>query len=442
MKLFVFDAADGDCLLFESSDGRLLLVDGGRSGSFKDNTAQFLEELAAESRALDVVCVSHIDADHITGILTLLDLLLERRIHEFQLSRNNDDHRVPTFTMPVVDQIWHNGFETLLGIGRASPIASELATVSRISSAGNNLEVLASAQQWAQSERQSATLSLQALDVLRIPINGALHDPAPLVVGGTEPDPKLGSTTVKLLAPHQEDLDELQEEFDKWLAANRSLLDDLILQAERDANKFANEIERLVEPIGQLATALNNRGNVTPENLASIMLHLDDGGHTMLLTGDGHGNDIIKGLEHHGLLDPDAGIHVDLLKIPHHGSEFNIEYEKAGSFIRSDFLRRVTANHYVFCGDGSHENPDQDIVKAVIDARVGSASVRSPNPEADREFKLWFTGNPPRISDENDRLHMQGIRNYVRRRARRNSNILKFEFLDHTHFEIDPALPI
>lgn len=75
-------------------------------------------------------------------------------------------------------------------------------------------------------------------------------------------------------------------------------------------------------------------------------------------------------------------------------------------------------------------------------ARVGPANVRSTNPQADQEFKLWFTGNPPRISDDDDRHHMQGIRNYVRRRARRNSNTLKFEFLDHTHFEIDPALPI
>ena len=43
----------------------------------------------------------------------------------------------------------------------------------------------------------------------------------------------------------------------------------------------------------------------------------------MLLTGDGRGDHIVDGLRERGLLKRDGTIHVDLLKLPHHGSARN-----------------------------------------------------------------------------------------------------------------------
>ena len=63
----------------------------------------------------------------------------------------------------------------------------------------------------------------------------------------------------------------------------------------------------------------------------------------MLLTGDGHFADILKGLEHNGLLKEGKGLHVDVLKVQHHGSEHNFKRE---------FAKRITADHYVICGNG------------------------------------------------------------------------------------------
>ena len=39
-----------------------------------------------------------------------------------------------------------------------------------------------------------------------------------------------------------------------------------------------------------------DRAKVTPPNLASIMIYVEDGNATLLLTGDGHANDAMKGL--------------------------------------------------------------------------------------------------------------------------------------------------
>ena len=57
-----------------------------------------------------------------------------------------------------------------------------------------------------------------------------------------------------------------------------------------------------------------------------------------------------KGLQFVGLFEPgeSSKIHVDLLKVPHHGSANNLD---------EDFFERITADHYVFSGNGEHGNP-------------------------------------------------------------------------------------
>ena len=74
MKLQVFHATDGDCLLLSSGDERHhMLVDGGRKVSFRQNTRDHLAQMRVAGEKLDVVCVSHIDDDHISGILSLIE---------------------------------------------------------------------------------------------------------------------------------------------------------------------------------------------------------------------------------------------------------------------------------------------------------------------------------------------------------------------------------
>ena len=51
MKLKVFYAADGDCLLLTSGDGHHMLVDGGRSGTFETLTNPVLQEFQAAGEA-------------------------------------------------------------------------------------------------------------------------------------------------------------------------------------------------------------------------------------------------------------------------------------------------------------------------------------------------------------------------------------------------------
>ena len=81
----------------------------------------------------------------------------------------------------------------------------------------------------------------------------------------------------------------------------------------------------------------------------------------MLLTGDARGDFVIKGLVAAGILDDEQGsLKVDILKLPHHGSDRNVE---------ESFFEQLTADHYVISADGLHHNPDVPTLRMLAKAR-------------------------------------------------------------------------
>ena len=118
MKLRVFQADDGDCLLLTSADGaHRVLVDGGRTVTFRENTLPTLDRLASDSKPLDLVVVSHVDNDHISGILELVKRSTAWIVHDHQVGAGgNPDHEPPAGKRPpeIVD-LWHNSWKDRFG---------------------------------------------------------------------------------------------------------------------------------------------------------------------------------------------------------------------------------------------------------------------------------------------------------------------------------------
>jgi hypothetical protein len=100
-----------------------------------------------------------------------------------------------------------------------------------------------------------------------------------------------------------------------------------------------------------------------------------------------------------GLLSPGGTMHVDLFKLPHHGSCRNNT---------SELFTRVTADTYVISADGKHGNPDRETLERLAAARAGAPYtvactfpegadrlVRADDPGADerraalRDFHAW-----------------------------------------------------
>jgi len=412
MRLTIYPADKGDCLLLTAADGTRVLVDGGMRNSFKDYVAASLARLRGAGEELALVCVSHIDQDHISGVLQLMDDLVAWRVHEFQKDGRNPASEAPDAPRPPeVGAIWHNAFHEQIG-QNAGPIEQMLAATAAILSQVPRKAVRAVAQQQqtlATSVKEGLQLSRRVrAGQLGIPVNEPFGGRLAQVTDGGRPI-RVGSMRLTVIGPFPEDLRNLREEWNDWLRTHRDDLRDVQRRAREDEELLqSSELDRLLAPMVAQAEELGRREKVTTPNLASLMLHVEEQGRTALLTGDGHHADILNGLEHAGKLKKGSGLHVNLLKVQHHGSENNLDPE---------FCRRITADDYVFCANGAHENPDVRVVRAIIDSRLGGRASRSPNPEADGKFTLWFNASSSIADSQEHRDHLRKVESLVRSKA-------------------------
>jgi hypothetical protein len=84
------------------------------------------------------------------------------------------------------------------------------------------------------------------------------------------------------------------------------------------------------------------------------------------------------------------------------------------------FCDRVTADHYVFCGNGQHENPDLEILQVIFDCRL--ANDKKP-------FKFWFNSSSNVSTNNDGRKHMEEVENLVTKLAAKSKNRLKNKFV-------------
>lgn len=268
--------------------------------------------------------------------------------------------------------------------------------------------------------RLSRRLSAGQLD---IPLNKRFAGKLAFVRTEEQPSSiKLGSLRVFLIGPFEEDLDRLREDWNKWLKANKEMLAKIRKKAKEDAERLGtSDVATLINLQIAQAQELGDRTKVTPPNLASLMLLVVENGKTVLLTGDGHAADILKGIQFHGKLDGADRAHVNVLKVQHHGSEHNLD---------EDFVSKVTADHYIFCGNGEHENPDLRVLKAIIDSRLADVPFRATHPRAGGPFKLWFNSSESASKKPDAKRHMRQVRELVEERQAESGGRMSSEFLE------------
>ena len=93
-------------------------------------------------------------------------------------------------------------------------------------------------------------------------------------------------------------------------------------------------------------------------NLSSIMFLVEFEGKKILFTGDGVGRDVLDILSEKKMLNSEGRLHVDILKVPHHGSERNVSEQ---------FFEMVTADVYLISANGRDDNPSFATLKWIIE---------------------------------------------------------------------------
>lgn len=385
MKIRIFQSAKGDCLLLEGSDGTHLLCDGGMRDSMQNVVRKELGKLRTQGTKLDYVYVSHIDQDHIAGVLALLQDELEWRLYEHHKANGTLKPKPKFPRPPEIGGIWHNAFRDQVG-ENSDRVEDLLAAASStfLATGDPDLRLIgADYQQIALSIGEALKVSrLAAADLLKIPTNvlpGASGPAKLLMVRKNQPSFAVGSMNFTIVGPRPKELEDLKKGWNTWLES---------VEGEKAVARLRREIKEKIEGFGTaggISTAWNgipSYKGVTPPNVASLMFLVEENGKRLLLTGDSHQDMILDGLKSAGFLSNDC-IHLDALKVQHHGSEHNMD---------SNFAKHVSADHYIFCGNGENGNPEIPVIDQIYESRLGKPSLRALDPKAEgRKFKFWFS---------------------------------------------------
>jgi hypothetical protein len=389
MKLHIYQSAQGDCLLLEAKNGKLVLCDGGMRSSIKSHVRQALGRLRDDGRELEFIYISHIDSDHISGVLQLLEDEIQWRVFEYQQGAGNAVAPEPDIPRPpVIKGLLHNSFRDQIGNNESTAVEDLLAVAvpSLLATADPRLvDVALGLQEIAVSIPEAISVSrLAAQDALDIPVNRlpGTTDAPQLLFFRDEPQTfDVGSMTFTIVGPTSQELTDLKTGWVTWLRENRDRVMQLRRELKRRIDEFANGVPGSPFDLRDWNGIPDFKG-VTAPNVASLMFMVEEDEKRLLLTGDSQQDKILDGLRRTGFL-AEEGLHVDVLKVQHHGSENNLDAE---------FARQVSARHYVFCGNGLHGNPDLAVIDCVFASRRGAASVRALAPAADGEtFHFWFS---------------------------------------------------
>lgn len=335
-------AEQGDALFIEYGAGakrHRILIDGGTPPT-AEAVASRIERLKPSQRHFELLIVTHIDTDHIGGILKFL----------------GDPPAGLTF-----DDVWFNGWPQLEPLSADKPLGPMTADAILGPKDGEILDRL---------------LELHVDKVVRNH-NKAFAGEAVMVRGkGPLPTNVLdGGMRLTLLAPGHRALLKLRRE---WV--------DVV----REANRTEDEVREIVEaaarrkgidlPLGarpdvRAEAATKFRTDGSPANGSSIVVLAEFDGKRLLLTGDGFAPAITAGLER--LLAPGDRLSLAAVKLPHHGSRNNTSLA---------FLERLDCRRFLVSSSGAiFGHPDVEAISRVLvtngpDVELGF-SYRVPSTE-------------------------------------------------------------
>jgi hypothetical protein len=100
-------------------------------------------------------------------------------------------------------------------------------------------------------------------------------------------------------------------------------------------------------------------------NLGSTVMMLELSGKRILMTADARGDVIISALAQAGYTDEKGNTEVDVLILPHGGSDRNVS---------ADFFRKVKARYYIMSADGTYTNPELCTFELLFEGRRGDSA--------------------------------------------------------------------
>lgn len=314
-RIHVFPAQRGDALWIEYGPAAKpfrILIDGGITKTGREHLIGLIGGLA--DPRIDLLVVTHIDLDHIQGVIALLADLPDGA---------------------KIDRLWFNGWDQLPSLplqpqGVAEGIALSKLIEARFKTAWN-------------TDADGSWIGVE--------LNGA-----PRKIGLS------GGMVATVLSPDREKLialrgiwDDLVEEFGA-AAAEEMAAEEAVAEAPIAG----------LEPMGaadidvpDLAEVSFKEDDAVP-NGSSIAFLLTFKGKSALFLADAHPSLVLTGLK---ALSPGQPLYTDLVKLSHHGSKYNTSL---------DLAKQLESPRWVFSSNGaSTKHPNPEAVARVLHGSAG-----------------------------------------------------------------------
>lgn len=345
LNIRMYPALNGDAFLL-CADSTTLLIDGGYSSTFDRYILNDLRALASEGKALDLVINTHIDADHIGGILRFLAVNGAAAHSEIIPVKRIWHNSLRCLTAPQTEPVTlHN--EKILNVitqrGYLTP--AEEGTGARAISArqGNTLASLIHGGQYDWNEGDGT----RRISVERMPSID--------LTGGR----------VTVLTPSDRALDALRVYWQKSLM--RFGFKGEVGSDTLTEDAFECGVSHLQEAVGKPPSLISAgrpgrldevyRPDTSVTNASSIATLVELDGCRILMLADAPAEEIIRQLK--TMQAAGCSLLFDAIKISHHGSSSNTSPELMGL---------IDAPVYFISSDGSrHQHPDVEVLTAIVD---------------------------------------------------------------------------
>jgi beta-lactamase superfamily II metal-dependent hydrolase len=351
----MFQSGYGDSLLVQidtkSNGSTNILIDCGFK--YKD-ILEKLKNLLGDSPTLDRFIITHYDADHIQGAITL--------IKENGLSTSPKNFNI--------EQVWLNSYRHLQFFEKED---SEITPI-----IGRRVESYLAAKTSQNKNDEGAVSALQASTLAsEIFKNGYLWNSdangKAICIENIESFSVNSKVNIRLLSPNENKLKELEASFIFDLSKKRlrpkngQIFDDAFELYAQSIENLADIVEGPVSAnnikidskvIKKLSIGESYSKDTTKGNGSSIAFVMEFENKRVLFLGDAHAEILIESLK--SIYGDTGTIFFDAIKVSHHGSFNNNGPE---------LYKLIDSNKFLFSTNGkhpSHKHPDLSTISCII----------------------------------------------------------------------------
>jgi beta-lactamase superfamily II metal-dependent hydrolase len=345
IKIKMYQANEGDAFLISIDDENFnILVDMGFEETYRNSIRKDLIDLASRGKNIDLLVITHIDNDHISGAVSF--------IHE-----NGSDMKVIN-----VKEVWHNSYRHLGLEKTTEELPNEELRALKNLNYQNNSSVKTDGVLDIGAKEGTTLASLLYRN--KYNWNTKFNDNAVCVENGREII--FGNIKFILLSPNKDKLEKLSKKWQDKLSSlfydfkltEDEIFDDafeLFMKNLKPEDIVVNEISSIFQEDLKILATKEETENSAP-NGSSIAFIIEYQDRKMLFLADAHHRLITEQLQL--LKNSGYELNFEATKVSHHGSNKNISTKLISLF---------DSKKYLFSTNGiKNSHPELEAISKII----------------------------------------------------------------------------